>query len=157
MLGWLTGKKAKEDAKEKAEHEALVREVEGKRRQKAIELWSYVLSLESYTEESLNGFNQRSINALYDIVNEGWFSKLARDFTIRDQAFYAYEDDEGQHYYVVFYKQADVGRRVIDFGEPSDSLETVRGRFELVDRILQSGVRPEIETKKSALLKILGD
>jgi len=157
MFDWLIGKKAKEDAQEKAEYDMRKHESDVLRKQKTIALWSHVLSLESYTEESLNGFNQRSINALYDIVNEGWFSKLSRDFTIRDQLFYAYEDDEGQHYYVVFYKHADVGRRTIDFGGPSDSLETVRGRFELVDRILKTGIRPEIETKKTALLKILKD
>jgi hypothetical protein len=157
MIEWLTGKKAKEGAKEKAEYEIRKRESDALRKQKTLELWSRVLSLESYTEVSLNGFNQNSISALYDIVNEGWASRLSRDFKITYQEFHAYEDDEGQHYYVVFYKQSDVGRRTIDFGEPSDSLETVRGRFELVDRILQSGIRPEIEAKKSALLKILGD
>lgn len=156
MFDWLTGKKAREAAKQKAEHEARVRESEEKRNQKSIELWSRVLGINTYTEASLDNFDQNSIDALYDIVSGQWFSELSRDFSDVNQMFYAYEDNEGQHYYVVFYKSRGVGRRTIDFGTSSDNLGIVRGRFELVDRILQSRVRPEAENKKDALLRILG-
>lgn len=156
IMDWLTGRKEKEaQRRAEEEHEKTIRELDRKERQKSIDLWTIILSLEHYPEMSLDDLDSSSIESIYDIVNGRWIWELARDFVNADQRHNAYESSGETYYDITIYKPHDVGIRTIRFGRLSEGIEVIRGRFEIADRVIRTKRKPETEMKKERLKKLL--